>query len=81
MTAPAYGRSLSCTLITGSQNIDSHQINQFWGCLSTGVIDPDMRRLYQVCWVSPDKSGNPQTARYSMFVLDMADGSQAVFQC
>src|SRR5580693_6634686 len=25
--------------ITGSQAIDSHQINQHWGCLSTGVID------------------------------------------
>src|ERR1017187_5391290 len=32
--------------ITGSQRIDSHQINQFWGCLSTGVIDADTQRLY-----------------------------------
>ena len=48
--------------ITGSQSIDSHQINQYWGCLSTGVIDPDTQRLYQVCWVSPDNTGNPQTA-------------------
>ncbi len=66
------------TPITGSQNIDSHQIIQFWGCLSTGVIDPDTQRLYQVCWVSPDKTGNPQTARYFMFVLKVADGSQVV---
>ena len=66
------------TPITGSQNIDSHQINQFWGCLSTGVIDPDTQRLYQVCWVSPDKAGHPQTARYFMFVLKVADGSQVV---
>jgi hypothetical protein len=66
------------TPVTGSQSIDSHQINQFWGCLSTGVIDPDTRRLYQICWVSPDKSGNPQTARYFMFVLNVADGSQVV---
>jgi hypothetical protein len=64
--------------VTGSQSIDSHQINQFWGCLSTGVIDPDTQRLYQVCWVSPDKSGDPKTAQYSMFVLNVADGSQAV---
>src|ERR1035438_5062266 len=64
--------------ITGSQRIDSHQINQFWGCLSTGVIDADTQRLYQVCWVSPDKTGNPQTARYFMFVLNVADGSQVV---
>ena len=64
--------------ITGSQRIDSHQINQFWGCLSTGVIDADTQRLYQVCWVSPDKTGNPQTGRYFMFVLKVADGTQVV---
>jgi hypothetical protein len=66
------------TPVTGSQSIDSHQINQFWGCLSTGVIDSDTRRLYQICWVSPDKTGNPQTARYFMFVLSVTDGSQVV---
>lgn len=64
--------------VKGSQTIDAHNINQFWGCLSTGVIDPDLQRLYQVCWISPDKSGNPATARYYMFVLNVADGSQAV---
>jgi hypothetical protein len=64
--------------ITGSAAIDSHQINDHWGCLSTGVIDPELQRLYQVCWVSPDNTGNPQTARYFMFVLGVADGSQVV---
>jgi hypothetical protein len=64
--------------ITGSQSIDSHQINQFWGCLSTGVIDSDTQRLYQVCRVSPDKTGNPQTGRYFMFVLNVADGKEVV---
>lgn len=64
--------------ITGSQTIDSHQINQFWGCISTGVIDADTQRLYQVCWISPDKSGNPKTGRYFMFVLHVADGKQVV---
>ncbi len=66
------------TPITGSQAIDSHQINQFWGCLSTGVIDAETQRLYQVCWVSPDNTGNPQTGRYFMFVRNVADGSQVV---
>ena len=66
------------TPITGSQSIDSHQINQFWGCLSTGVIDAETQRLYQVCWVSPDKTGNPQTGRYFMFVLNVPDGTQVV---
>ncbi len=64
------------TPVTGSQRIDSHQINQFWGCLSTGVIDPDTQHLYQVCWVSPDDTGKPETARYFMFVLNVADGKQ-----
>jgi hypothetical protein len=64
--------------VTGSKSIDFHQINQFWGCLSTGVIDPDTQRLYQVCWVSPDNSGDPKTARYRMFVLNVADGSEVV---
>jgi hypothetical protein len=64
--------------VTGSQAIDMHQINQFWGCLSTGVVDPDTQRLYQVCWVSPDRSGDPKTAQYFMFVLNMADGSEVV---
>jgi hypothetical protein len=64
--------------ITGSAQIDSKLINEFWGCLSTGVIDADTQRLYQVCWVSPDKTGSPQTARYYMFVLNVADGTQVV---
>src|SRR6202040_2571992 len=64
--------------VTSSQKIDSKQINQFWGCLPTVVIDPDTQRLYQVCWGSPDNSGNPMTARYHMFVLNVADGSEFV---
>jgi hypothetical protein len=64
--------------ITGSASIDYHVINDHWGCLSTGVIDADTQRLYQVCWVSPDKTENPKTARYYMFVLNVADGSQVV---
>ena len=64
--------------VNGSQAIDMHQINDHWGCLSTGVIDPDTKRLYQVCWVSKDGSGKPQTARYFMFVLNVSDGSNAV---
>ena len=64
--------------INSSGQIDSKNINQHWGCISTGVIDPDTQRLYQVCWVSKDNTGNPQTARYSMFVLNVKDGSQVV---
>ncbi|HTZ72099.1 MAG TPA: hypothetical protein VMB71_15695, partial [Acetobacteraceae bacterium] len=64
--------------VTGSAAIDSKNINQHWGCISTGVIDADTGRLYLVCWVSPDGSGKPETARYQMFVLNMADGSAVV---
>src|SRR6202167_1062557 len=64
--------------IIGSATIDYHVINDHWGCLSTGVIDADSQHLYQVCWVSPDKPGTSQTARYYMFVLNVADGSQVV---
>src|ERR1700690_1123055 len=44
--------------INSSMQIDSKNINQHWGCISTGVIDADAKRLYQVCWVSTD--GTPQ---------------------
>lgn len=64
--------------VQGSTAIDFHLINDHWGCLSTGLIDPGTQRLYQVCWVSPDNTGNPQTARYYMFVLNVEDGSQVV---
>lgn len=64
--------------VDGSAAIDMHTINDHWGCLSTGVLDPDSKRAYQVCWVSPDHSGDPKTARYRMFVINMADGSQPV---
>lgn len=64
--------------IQGSGAIDFHVINDKWGCLSTGVIDPDTARDYQVCWVSPDRTGSPDTARYFMFVLNVADGSEFV---
>jgi len=64
--------------VNSSQQIDSKNINQHWGCISTGVIDPDTQRLYQVCWVSMDGSGDPGTARYFMFVRNVADGSKVV---
>src|SRR5580658_8155371 len=64
--------------VTGSKTIDMHTINEHWGCLSTGVIDPDTQRLYQVCWVSTDGTGDPKTGRYFMFVLDLTNGGQAL---
>jgi len=76
------------TPLTGSKAIDMWQINQFWGCLSTGVIDSVLGRLYQVCWVLPNATGTPLPAapastdqalpRYFMFVLSLSDGSLVV---
>jgi hypothetical protein len=56
--------------------IDCHAINDKWGVLSTGVIDPDTQRIYLVAWISPD--GTPQNASHYVFVLNAADGSQVV---
>lgn len=64
--------------VIGSRQIDAWLINQHWGCLSTGVIDPDLKRLYQVCWASINGTGNPVTARYYVFVLDVATGQSVV---
>jgi hypothetical protein len=64
--------------VTSSAQIDMHNINEHWGCISTGVIDPNTKRLYQVCWISTDGTGNPQTARYFMHVLNVADGTPVV---
>lgn len=59
-----------------NQTIDCYQINDKWGVLSTGVIDPDTQLVYLVAWISPD--GTPQKGRHNMYVLRLQDGSQAV---
>lgn len=75
--------------IKSTNAIDGWGINQHWGCLSTGVIDPDLKRLYQVCWVVPNADGtlvpaadgeftDPKTAHYYMFVINVADGTLVV---
>jgi hypothetical protein len=57
------------------QTIDCYQINDKWGVISTGVIDPDTQRVYLVAWVSPD--GTPQNGRYYLYTLNITDGTQA----
>jgi hypothetical protein len=59
-----------------NQTIDCYQINQYWGVLSTGVIDPDTQLVYLVAWISPD--GTPQNGKHYMVVLNVKDGTQAV---
>lgn len=65
-----------CMPINGGPAIDAHQINDKWGVLSTGVLDPATGRAYLVAWCSDDGSGRPQTAKHHVFVLNLADGSQ-----
>ncbi len=59
--------------VGAQRTIDCHAINDKWGVLSTGVIDPDTQRVYLVAWVSPD--GTPQKAQHFVFVLNVADGT------
>jgi hypothetical protein len=84
--APALGTAIVGNTPTGPRKtqqdgcvgdfptIDCHGINDKWGVLSTGVIDPETGRVYLVAWVSPD--GTPQNANHYVFVLNIADGSQ-----
>jgi hypothetical protein len=62
--------------INGGAAIDMHQINDHWGVLSTGVIDPDTKRVYPVAWISPD--GTPQKGMQHVCVLSIVDGSLVV---
>jgi hypothetical protein len=62
--------------INGGASIDMHQINDHWGVLSTGVIDPDTKRVYLVAWISPD--GTPQNGMQHVCVLNIADGTLVV---
>jgi len=60
--------------INGSSSIDMHTINDHWGVLSTGVIDPDTHRWYGVVWSSPD--GDPKKGEHHIHVLNLKDGSR-----
>jgi len=62
--------------VTGTPAIDSKMVNDKWGVLSTGVIDPDTQRVYLVAWVSPD--GSADRAAHFMNVLDVKRRKPAV---
>ena len=62
--------------VGAEMTIDCHGINDKWGVLSTGVIDPDTQRVYLVAWVSPD--GTPQKANHFVYVLRVSDGANVV---
>ena len=45
-----------------------HLINDKWGVLSTGVIDPDTKLAYMVAWISPD--GTPLNGTHFIYTLN-----------
>lgn len=60
------------TPVQGGPSIDMHLINDKWGVLSTGVLDPATQRVYMVAWISPD--GTPQKGVHWLYTLDVATG-------
>jgi hypothetical protein len=66
---PALGRP-----VDGGAAIDFHLINDKWGVLSTGVIDPATKLVYLVAWISPD--GTPANGVHFIYTLDVATGNQ-----
>ncbi len=62
----------ACHAINSTPQIDMHGINEHWGILSTGVIDPETQRVYLVAWCSPD--GTMARAMHYIYTLDIADG-------
>lgn len=64
-----------CNPALGGASIDMHLINQHWGVLSTGVIQPSTQRVYMVAWCSAN--GTPQSAQHYVYSLNLKDGTQA----
>jgi hypothetical protein len=59
--------------VTGGASIDMHLINDKWGVLSTGVIDPDTQQVYLVAWISSD--GTPRAGVHFIYTLNVATGA------
>ncbi len=60
--------------IDGDKEIDFWQINEHFGVLSTGVIDPDTFTWYGVTWTSPD--GSPAKGWHSLHAVDLKTGKE-----
>jgi hypothetical protein len=56
-----------------ASEIDLWGINFLWGILSTPVIDPDTKRMYVVCWTSPN--GSLAKAIFQLHELDITSGA------
>ncbi len=61
--------------VQGSAAIDMHRINDHWGVLSTGVLDPATATWYGVALTSPD--GTPQRGSHAVYAIDLRTGQLA----
>jgi hypothetical protein len=57
--------------VAGTQAIDAHQINQFWGILSTPVVQDGV--MYGCAWISPD--GTAGNGEHKAFAIDIKTGA------
>jgi hypothetical protein len=78
--APADGAGIwqtpqLCMPVKSTPENDMWGINDHFGMLSTGVIDGDTHRLYQVATCSSDGSGLQASMQQWMYVLDTATGN------
>lgn len=58
--------------IKGTRAIDGYLINDYWGILSTPVINTQNSMLYVVAWSSPDET--PQKSSFALYEIDIASG-------
>jgi PQQ enzyme repeat len=59
--------------IKSTNAIDSHNINDHWGILSTPCIDRTAKTMYCVVWSSPD--GTVANASHSFHAISLLDGT------
>ena len=64
-----------CTPVNSIPGNDMWGVNDHFGMLSTGVIDADNHKLYQVATCSTDGSGSQQSMQQKMFVIDDRNGN------
>jgi hypothetical protein len=61
--------------VDGIHDIDSHDINDHWGVLSTPVIDQATHTMYVAAWISDN--GSVGHAHHFAYALRITDGSDA----
>ncbi|AFL88428.1 hypothetical protein Terro_2524 [Terriglobus roseus DSM 18391] len=64
-----------CAPVRSVPQNDMWGVNEHFGMLSTGVIDPDTHKLYQVATCSADGTGSHRSMNQRMFVIDTRNGT------